>query len=59
MLIPSQVPVDRRYEMIDIPTLGDGVLDRLINNVYRVELIGVRPARPAGRRPIPLDLKRP
>lgn len=49
MLITSQVPVDRWYEMIAIPTLADAVLDRLIHNAYRIELSGdsLRKHRPA------------
>ncbi len=49
VLITSQVPVDRWYEMIAIPTLADAVLDRLIHNAYRIELSGdsLRKHRPA------------
>ena len=49
MLITSQVPVDRWYEIIGIPTLADAVLDRLIHNAYRIELSGesLRKQRPA------------
>jgi len=49
VLITSQVPVDRWYEMISIPTLADAVLDRLIHNAYRIELSGdsLRKQRPA------------
>ncbi len=49
VLITSQVPVDRWYEMIAIPTLADAVLDRLIHNAYRIALSGdsLRKHRPA------------
>ncbi len=49
VLITSQVPVDRWYELIGIPTLADAVLDRLIHNAYRIELSGdsLRKQRPA------------
>ena len=49
VLITSQVPVDRWYEMIGMPTLADAVLDRLIHNAYRIELAGdsLRKQRPA------------
>ena len=49
MLITSQVPVDRWYEMIGTPTLADAVLDRLIHNAYRIDLSGdsLRKHRPA------------
>src|SRR3954464_12830000 len=39
-LITSQVPVDRWYEIIVIPTLADPVLDRLLHNAHRIELAG-------------------
>ncbi len=45
VLITSQVPVDRWYEMIAIPTLADAVLDRLIHNAYRIELSGDSPRK--------------
>src|SRR4051794_40239797 len=40
LLITSQVPVDRWYDMIGIPTLADAVLDRVVHNAYRIELSG-------------------
>jgi DNA replication protein DnaC len=40
ILITSQVPVDRWYDIIAIPTLADAVLDRIIHNAYRIELSG-------------------
>lgn len=39
-MITSQVPVDRWYEIIGIPTLADAVLDRLLHNAHRIELAG-------------------
>jgi DNA replication protein DnaC len=39
-LITSQVPVDRWYDIIAIPTLADAVLDRIVHNAYRIELSG-------------------
>ena len=39
-LITSQVPVDRWYDIIAIPTLADAVLDRVVHNAYRIELAG-------------------
>jgi DNA replication protein DnaC len=32
--------VDRWYDIIAIPTLGNAVLDRLVHNAYRIELAG-------------------
>jgi DNA replication protein DnaC len=40
LLITSQVPVDRWYDLIGIPTLADAVLDRVVHNAYRIELFG-------------------
>lgn len=39
-LTTSQVPTDRWYEIIGIPTLADAVLDRLLYNAHRIELAG-------------------
>jgi DNA replication protein DnaC len=40
ILIISQVPVDRWYEIIGNPTLADAILDRLVHNAHRIELAG-------------------
>ena len=40
LLITSQLPVDRWYDIIGIPTLADAVLDRLVHNAYRIDLSG-------------------
>ena len=40
ILIISQVPVDRWYEVIGNPTLADAILDRLVHNSHRIELAG-------------------
>jgi DNA replication protein DnaC len=40
ILMTSQLPVDRWYEIIGDPTLADAILDRLIHNAYRIELDG-------------------
>jgi len=40
IMITSQVPVDRWYEIIGDPTLADAILDRLVHNAYRLELSG-------------------
>jgi DNA replication protein DnaC len=40
ILITSQLPVDRWYEVIGNPTLADAILDRIIHNAYRIELTG-------------------
>jgi len=40
ILITSQLPIDRWYEIIGDPTLADAILDRIIHNAYRIELTG-------------------
>jgi DNA replication protein DnaC len=40
VIITSQVPVERWYEIIGNPTMADAILDRLIHNAYRIELKG-------------------
>ena len=40
IMITSQVPVDRWYEIIGDPTLADAILDRIVHNAYRIELRG-------------------
>ena len=40
LLIASQLPVDRWYDIIAIPTLADAVLDRVVHNAYWIELSG-------------------
>lgn len=40
ILITSQVPVDRWYEIIGNPTLADAILDRVVHNAYRIDLSG-------------------
>ena len=40
ILITSQIPVDRWYEIIGNPTLPDAILDRVVHNAYRIDLSG-------------------
>ena len=40
LLIASQLPVDRWYEIIGDPTLADAILDRIVHNAYRIALAG-------------------
>ncbi|MDO8911200.1 MAG: ATP-binding protein [Phenylobacterium sp.] len=40
VLITTQVPIGRWYEIIGNPTLADAILDRVIHNADRVELAG-------------------
>jgi len=55
IILTSQVPIDRWYEIIGDPTIADAILDRLVHNAYRIELAGEslrkgkapEPAKPA------------
>ena len=40
LIITSQVPVPRWYEIVGDPTLADAILDRLVHNAHRIELTG-------------------
>jgi DNA replication protein DnaC len=40
IVVTSQLPVDRWYEIIGNPTIADAILDRLVHNAYRIELKG-------------------
>lgn len=40
LLITSQVPVEKWYEMFGNPTLADAILDRVVHNAYRINLTG-------------------
>jgi IstB-like ATP binding protein len=39
-LITSQIPVDRWHDLIGDPTYADAILDRIIHNAHRLQLIG-------------------
>ena len=40
IIITSQAPIDRWYDIVGDPTLADAILDRVIHNAYRIELSG-------------------
>jgi DNA replication protein DnaC len=48
LIISSQVPIERWYEIVGDPTLADAILDRIIHNAHRIELKGesLRKQRP-------------
>jgi DNA replication protein DnaC len=50
IIVTSQVPIDRWYEIVGNPTLADAILDRIIHNAHRIELKGesLRKPRAAG-----------
>jgi DNA replication protein DnaC len=52
VIVTSQLPVDRWYEIIGNPTIADAILDRLIHNAYRIELTGESLRKP--RQPGPV-----
>jgi DNA replication protein DnaC len=39
-MVITQVPVEAYHERIPDPTLADALLDRLVNNAYRLQLSG-------------------
>jgi DNA replication protein DnaC len=46
LIITSQVPVDRWYEIVGNPTLADAILDRLVHNSHRIALTGKSRRKP-------------
>ncbi len=40
LIITSQLPIARWYEIVGNPTLADAILDRIVHNAYRIELSG-------------------
>jgi DNA replication protein DnaC len=50
LIITSQVPIDRWYEIVGNPTLADAILDRILHNAHRIELSGETLRRPRGAR---------
>lgn len=51
MIITSQVPVSKWYDVIGEQTIADAILDRIIHNAHRLELKGesLRKRRPASQ----------
>ena len=45
-VVTSQLPVGKWHEWIGDPTMADAILDRLVNNAYKVDLKG-----PSRRKP--------
>jgi DNA replication protein DnaC len=39
-VVTSQLPISKWHEWIGDPTLADAILDRLVNNAYKVDLKG-------------------
>jgi DNA replication protein DnaC len=62
LIITSQVPVDRWYEIVGNPTLADAILDRLVHNSHRSVLTGKsrrKPETPTAEPEHPTALSRP
>lgn len=51
-LVATQIPVADWHGRIPDPTLGDAIMDRLVNNAYRLELQGG--SRRRGNSPLPM-----
>ena len=47
-ILTSQVPVDKWHEVIGDPTYADAILDRIVHNAHRIDLVGdsLRRTRP-------------
>lgn len=52
-IVAGQVPVDEWYLRIPDPTLAEAILDRLIHNAYRLELMGESQRKLRGFRSMP------
>jgi DNA replication protein DnaC len=54
LIITSQVPVNKWYDIIGEQTIADAILDRIVHNAHRLELKGdsLRKKRAAEIEPI-------
>jgi DNA replication protein DnaC len=52
-MVITQIPLDAWHERIPDPTLADAILDRLVNNAYRLQLTGESQRRL--RSPVPMS----
>ena len=52
-MVVTQIPVDAWHERIPDPTIADALLDRLVNNSYRLQLEGELQRRL--RSPVPMS----
>ena len=50
-IVTSQLPVAMWHEALGEPTVADGILDRLLENVHRIELKGESMRRGAPAQP--------
>jgi DNA replication protein DnaC len=49
-MITSQLPLDKWHEIIGDPTYADAILDRLVHNAHRIELVGESMRRTRGKQ---------
>jgi DNA replication protein DnaC len=59
IIVTSQLPVDRWYELIGNPTIADAILDRLVHNAYRIDLKGESLRKTVSDAPIAPSSRRP
>jgi DNA replication protein DnaC len=52
-IVVTQIPVDAWHERIPDPTIADAILDRVVNNAYRLQLSGESQRRL--RSPVPMS----
>jgi DNA replication protein DnaC len=58
-IVTSQLPVALWHEALGEPTVADGILDRLLENLHRIELHGESFRRhPPGKDKLPSSAKR-
>jgi len=46
LILTSQLPVNKWHEQIGDPTLADGILDRIVHNAHRIEMLGETMRKP-------------
>ncbi len=54
-IITSQLPISNWHEAMGDPTLGDAILDRITQNLHRIELVGDSMRKTKGSDPIDAD----
>ena len=54
-IVTSQLPVQMWHEALGEPTIADGILDRLLQNVHRIELRGESMRRTQGQDDTPVE----
>src|ERR1700733_13316705 len=48
-ILTSQLPVNKWHEQIGDPTLADGILDRIVHNAHRIEMLGETMRKPRNK----------